>query len=619
LVAIADALVTCCLAELGRTGKVYDMTNSPLPLGQPSDVTARDRKIFGIRSRYWKLWLLSPLILLLWILILEFGEIITGVWRALTESCERAAACSPEPLMGLNVWQWVTIFYCCGVLLVVWIAHFEKKALVRLGIDADSAFKNRIFSPRQWRVLVIDTNPVDALQRATDMLTEHGAVIVKLEEGHLVKAVTAHSGQGFGKKITISVSRTTPCHVGMFVEPRMSVLSLTMLHRFFTDYGRSWSHMRTLATRMNTLAAPLTLPSAEGLELQMADAIDAPPAINTAGAWQRLPLKGAVLLLLLILSIDETNLRPANVVWGVLALGLCVELLVYFKFRQQMWNKFRTEMQSLIEFVLHNFWIILILFTAMIRPSEALSDGLNISAAAWAGVILLLTAIGLRDLKSERGQRVLAETRREKVDLERQLAEAKLVALSAQIEPHFLFNTLSSIQYLIRNDSGKASEMTSDLIRYLRLALPRMKQSTASLADELDLVRAYLGIMQIRMGARLQFAIDLPKELADVQVPTMTLITLVENAIKHGLEQKAGGGMIHISATSKETENVHVIHLQVADTGGGFSTASSGTGIGLANIRERLSNLYKGRATLELEVNQPTGVKAILIMPMERT
>ena len=131
--------------------------------------------------------------------------------------------------------------------------------------------------------------------------------------------------------------------------------------------------------------------------------------------------------------------------------------------------------------------------------------------------------------------------------LERQLAEAKLVALSAQIEPHFLFNTLASIQYLIGNDASKAAEMTSDLIRYLRLALPRMRQSTARRTDELDLVRAYLGIMQIRMGTRLQFAIESPDDLGDVQIPTMALITLVENAIKHGLEQKSDGGVINVT------------------------------------------------------------------------
>jgi LytS/YehU family sensor histidine kinase len=159
--------------------------------------------------------------------------------------------------------------------------------------------------------------------------------------------------------------------------------------------------------------------------------------------------------------------------------------------------------------------------------------------------------------------------------------------------------------------------MTIDLIRYLRLALPRMKEATARLADELDLVRAYLGIMQIRMGSRLQFTIDSPDDLSDVQIPTMTLITLVENAIKHGLEQKPDGGTINLKAIRHE-QNPLSLRLEVSDTGGGFSTAVSGTGIGLVNIRERLNTLYRGRASLELEANQPSGVKAILIIPIER-
>ena len=159
--------------------------------------------------------------------------------------------------------------------------------------------------------------------------------------------------------------------------------------------------------------------------------------------------------------------------------------------------------------------------------------------------------------------------------------------------------------------------MTSDLIRYLRLALPRMKQSTARLADELELVRAYLGIMQIRMGPRLQFAIDSPDTLAHAQIPTMALITLAENAIKHGLEQKPDGGMIRVTV-SNDIEDPRMLRLEVADTGGGFSTATSGTGLGLANIRERLHTLYGSRASLSLEANQPGGVKAILLLPMEK-
>ncbi len=199
----------------------------------------------------------------------------------------------------------------------------------------------------------------------------------------------------------------------------------------------------------------------------------------------------------------------------------------------------------------------------------------------------------------------------ERAELNQQLAEAKLVALSAQIEPHFLFNTLASVQYLIRHDADKAHEMTSDLIRYLRLALPKMKEVTAPLASEIELVRAYLDIMQIRMGDRLQYRIDMPSEFSRVPIPTTALIILVENAIKHGLERNPGGGRVDVLVAS----TTDALTVTVADTGGGFSTESSGTGIGLVNIRERLTALYGAQGQLTLAANQPSGVTATLTIP----
>ncbi len=516
--------------------------------------------------------------------------------------------------MELLFWQKVAVNYCFGALVVLWIAHFEKKALLSFNVDIDSACDRHTFFPWQERRLIVEKEPTDILQHAAEMLIAYGAVIIRLDEGRLIQAVTAHTWRGFGRKVTISVSRNNPCTVEVNVSPRVRALFFIVATRFITDYGNSWRHMQALVTRMTTGAFPVAL-SPDGLAtVVLAAEIDKPLSVSMAGAWQRVLSKSVVLLLLFVLSFIETTTWSPNAVWAAFLIGICIELFVYFKFRQQVLKKRRSETQESFEFALHNSWIVLVLFMILFRPANDWSAGEHISIYIWTGLILLLTAIGLRDMKSEREQRVLATTRREKVELERQLFEAKLVALSAQIEPHFLFNTLASIQYLIRNDTNKAGEMTSDLIRYLRLALPRMKQATARLAEELDLVRAYLGIMQIRMGPRLQFAIDSPDDLNDVQIPTMTLITLAENAIKHGLEQKPDGGMINLCVSKAEQD----LRLEVADTGGGFSTAASGTGIGLANIRERLNTLYGNRAHLELEANQPSGVKAILIIPMER-
>jgi LytS/YehU family sensor histidine kinase len=296
-----------------------------------------------------------------------------------------------------------------------------------------------------------------------------------------------------------------------------------------------------------------------------------------------------------------------------LTVVICLELFAFLRFRHLVRDGRRSESQQQVEAGLQ--WLpMLSVATISMKPEQSWDSADNLFVIALAISLLLLS---WRTVRKQAAIRVATEVAREKAELERQLSEAKLIALSAQIEPHFLFNTLASIQYLIRNDTNKAGEMTSDLIRYLRLALPRMKEATARLADELDLVRAYLGIMQIRMGSRLQFAIDSQDDLSDVQIPTMTLITLVENAIKHGLEQKPDGGTINLKAIRHEQDPLS-LRLEVADTGGGFSTAVSGTGIGLVNIRERLNTLYRGRASLELEANQPSGVKAILILPIER-
>jgi two-component sensor histidine kinase len=337
------------------------------------------------------------------------------------------------------------------------------------------------------------------------------------------------------------------------------------------------------------------------------------------GAWQRLAwmffavtfaTSIYVVITWLIGSVSKLRLIIVGV---TLTVVICLELFAFLRFRHLVRDGRRSESQQQVEAGLQ--WLpMLSVATISMKPEQSWDSADNLFVIALAISLLLLS---WRTVRKQAAIRVATEVAREKAELERQLSEAKLVALSAQIEPHFLFNTLASIQYLIRNDTNKAGEMTSDLIRYLRLALPRMKEATARLTDELDLVRAYLGIMQIRMGSRLQFTIDSPNDLSDVQIPTMTLITLVENAIKHGLEQKPNGGAINLAA-SRDAYDPLNLRLEVADTGGGFSTAASGTGIGLANIRERLNTLYGTAARLELEANQPSGVKAILIFPIEK-
>jgi sensor histidine kinase YesM len=202
----------------------------------------------------------------------------------------------------------------------------------------------------------------------------------------------------------------------------------------------------------------------------------------------------------------------------------------------------------------------------------------------------------------------------ESESLRRQVVEARMAAMQAQVEPHFLFNTLASVDYLIETDPARASTMQKNLIQYLRAALPQMREGSTTLGKELALVRSYLEILKVRMEDRLQFAITVPQGLMSAQFPPMILQSLVENAIKHALEPKPEGGAITVTADIANGN----LRVTVADTGLGFGAAARpGTGVGLANVRERLAALYSGRARFTLEANSPSGTIAAIEVPYE--
>ena len=194
---------------------------------------------------------------------------------------------------------------------------------------------------------------------------------------------------------------------------------------------------------------------------------------------------------------------------------------------------------------------------------------------------------------------------------EKELTVARLSLLQAQVEPHFLYNTLASAQYLTRSNPTQADEMLGHLIAYLRHSLPRAEDTLSTLGDELERARAYLEILKIRMGTRLGLQIDVPESLRLTPLPPMMLQTLVENAIKHGLEPKPAGGTVWIFARRDGT----TIAVTVADDGQGFGEASGGTGIGLKNVRERLRLVYDGEASLAVVANVPAGVAATITVP----
>lgn len=200
--------------------------------------------------------------------------------------------------------------------------------------------------------------------------------------------------------------------------------------------------------------------------------------------------------------------------------------------------------------------------------------------------------------------------------LKRQVVEARMAAMQAQVEPHFLFNTLASIDHLIEVDPPRASQMQKNLIALLRASMPTMREANASggrdLGRELAVIRPYLEILKVRMEERLQTEIDVPEGLLSAEFPQMMIQSLVENAIKHGLEPKAEGGSLKVKA-----EIVHgKLAVTVADTGLGFGrAATSGTGVGLANIRERLGLLYGSKAALTVRENQPSGTVITITVP----
>ncbi len=200
--------------------------------------------------------------------------------------------------------------------------------------------------------------------------------------------------------------------------------------------------------------------------------------------------------------------------------------------------------------------------------------------------------------------------------LKRQVVEARMAAMQAQVEPHFLFNTLASIDHLIETDPARASVMQKNLIALLRASMPTMREANdggvRDLGRELAVIRPYLEILKVRMEERLSTEIAVPEGLLSAEFPPMMIQTLVENAIKHGLEPKPEGGSLRLKA-----EIVHgKLQVTVADTGLGFGkAATAGTGVGLANIRERLQLLYGPKATLTVAENQPSGTVVTITVP----
>jgi signal transduction histidine kinase len=230
-----------------------------------------------------------------------------------------------------------------------------------------------------------------------------------------------------------------------------------------------------------------------------------------------------------------------------------------------------------------------------------------VRVAAWGALFVALLVLHKRHLET---QRALQAAQRRRLAAEGQETEARLRSLQAQIEPHFLFNTLAHIQRLAQVQPERGRAMLRDLTDYLRSALPQMRQPESTLGRELALARAYLNVQRIRMGRRLHVEIDVPDPLADAALPPMMLVTLVENAIKHGIGPKPEGGTVRIGARLVQDR----LHLDVSDDGVGLRLGA-GTGRGLANTRARLSTQFGRAAALEIGTHDGGGVCAQLVLP----
>ena len=243
-------------------------------------------------------------------------------------------------------------------------------------------------------------------------------------------------------------------------------------------------------------------------------------------------------------------------------------------------------------------------------PLRLFSDSLR-----WGLPAVVLAVVADVHERAIRTQAAAHAEEQSRVQLGRAETEQQLALLQAQIEPHFLFNVLGSIRRLYRTQPQAGAHTVASLLRYLREALPQLRSQHANLGQELELVRAYLDLFQVRMGERLGFAIEADRSLHAIAFPPMLLVTLVENAIKHGIEPSGVGG--HVTVRARRLGDT--LEVAVLDDGVGFGGApTAGTGVGLVNVRRQLKARYGSGARLVLEARE-RGACATLVVPLRAT
>jgi signal transduction histidine kinase len=203
----------------------------------------------------------------------------------------------------------------------------------------------------------------------------------------------------------------------------------------------------------------------------------------------------------------------------------------------------------------------------------------------------------------------------ERSEYERQALDARLHLVQAQVAPHFLFNTLANVQALVDSGSPQASAVLRSLVAYLRAAVPRLDEPVTTLKQELELVTAYLELMHMRMPDRLKFALHFEESELALRCPPLTLLTLVENAVRHGIDPSEEGGRIDVQVERHADRCI----VRVTDTGVGLGASNGGLGTGLSTLRERLQLVFGGAAELRVRGNAPRGVIAEVEIPAQRS
>jgi hypothetical protein len=230
--------------------------------------------------------------------------------------------------------------------------------------------------------------------------------------------------------------------------------------------------------------------------------------------------------------------------------------------------------------------------------------------------LLFAPWVAMAALMRQRDEAIRAQAQafeRERGELERHALDARLRLLQAQVAPHFLFNTLANVQALVDAGSAQAGPVLRSLVAYLRAAVPRLDEAAVSVEREVELARAYLELMQLRMPDRLQYAVEVDPATLPLRCPPMTVLTLVENAVRHGIDPAEDGGSIRITLRREGD----TCRLQVDDTGLGFGSAGDGLGSGLSSLRERLQLAFGDAASLRLTENTPRGVCAEVRFPAQ--